>query len=127
VVHVRGLHKKYGSLVQFLLVYISESPHELPAELRSFAEPSGSPPGSRLRLLPRVRAGRELLDLRFPCLIDNEKCEAEILYNAYPTRLIIVDSAGHIALESSFHPWEEITDWLDRYAASYSPHPAEPG
>lgn len=121
MVHVRRLHEKFGSQAQFLFVYITETPHELPMQLLPFAEPPGAPPGSRLRLLPRVRAGMDQLSLRFPCLIDNEKREVETLYNAYPTRMVIVDAAGRIALNSQFFPWERIYHWFERYCDPLSP------
>lgn len=127
MVHVRQLHEKYGSRAQFLFVYISEAGHEYPEKLRPFAEPPGAPEGSRLRLLPRVRAGKKHFDLRFPCLIDNEKNEVETLYRAYPTRLVIVDIAGRIALDSGAVSlqstyWERVSDWFDRS----SPHSHAP-
>lgn len=120
MVHVRQLHQKYGGQAQFLFIYVSEAGHELPVELRPFAEPPGAPEGSRLRLLPRVRAGRKHFDLRFPCLIDNEPYEVETLYRAYPSRLILVDRAGRIALDSgplAFDPpfCKRVSDWFDRH------------
>lgn len=130
MVHVRRLHERYGGRAQFFFVYISEAPHELPDELRPFAEPAGAAPGSRLRLLPRVRAGIEHFNLRFPCLLDNEQAEVEKLYDGFPTRLIIVGSAGRIALDSGFmssdaFPWKRISDWFERHDTSPSPRAAE--
>jgi hypothetical protein len=136
VVHLPKLHEKYGDRVQFLFVYVREvrlameKLHAFPEALRPFEEPAGAPLGSRLRLTPRVRAGREHFHLRFPCLIDNEHAEVEALYNAWPARLFIVDAAGRIALDSSDSapgpfPWAKITDWLDRYGESISPRPAQ--
>ncbi len=115
---MRQLHEKYGGRAQFLFVYISEGGHELPAELRPFAEPAGAPEGSRLRLLQRVRAGRKHFDLRFPCLIDNEQNEVENLYRAYPSRMVLVNSAGRIAVDSGplavdLTFWKRASDWLD--------------
>jgi hypothetical protein len=126
VVHVRRLHEKYRDRAQFLLVYVSEAGHELPSELRPFAEPPGASEGSRLRLLPRVRAGQKHFDLRFPCLVDNEQNEVETLYRAYPSRLILVSSAGRIVLDSgplAFDPslFKRVSDWLDRQETSLSP------
>lgn len=130
MVHVRQLHEKYGNIAQFLFIYISEPGHELPEELAPFAEPPDAPPGSRLRLLPRVRAGRKHFALRFPCLIDNEKGEVEVLYNAWPKRYVLVDTDGRVVLESgnlgvmpSF--WKEVSGWLDHYSTSLSPQAAE--
>lgn len=136
MVHLRQLHEKYGGRAQFLFIYISEAGHEYAEELRPFAEPPGAEEGSRLRLLPRIRAGMKHFDLRFPCLIDNEKDDVETLYRAYPTRLVIVDSAGRIALDSGTISlqssyWERVSDWFDRTSSrSDAPrgnaHPAAP-
>lgn len=123
--HLPELYEKYGDRAQFLFVYVREAGpgmvahHPSPQALRKYDEPSGSPPGSRLRLRPRVRAGRRHFHLRFPCLIDNEQGEVETLYSAWPKRMRIVDTAGHIALDSGNFapgpfPWMQITDWLDR-------------
>ncbi len=124
--------EKYGDLVEFLFVYTSEmgmaraaQNHELPEELREFAEPPGTPPWSRLRLEQRVRAGKELFGLRMPCLIDNEQREVEKLYGSGPNRLMILDLAGRIALDSgnipmNAYPWKRIIDWLDHFVESVS-------
>jgi hypothetical protein len=53
-------------------------------------------------------------------LLDNEQYEVQNLYNAFPKRLLIVDPAGRIALDSGnkpmeAFPWKEVTDWLDHY------------
>ena len=132
MVHLSELHEKYGGRFQFLFVYVREvgmgrmGHHPFPEALREFEEPAGSPPGSRLRLEARVRAGRKHYHLSFPCLIDNEKGEVETLFNAWPKRLMIVDSAGRIVLDpgnlvSAPFPLKAITDWLDRYSESVSP------
>lgn len=124
--------EKYGDLVEFLFVYTSEmgmaratQSHELPEELREFAEPPGTPPWSRLRLEQRVRAGKELFGLRMSCLIDNEQREVEKLYGSGPNRLLILDPTGRIALDSGnipmkAFPWKRITDWLDHFGESVS-------
>ena len=126
MVHVRQLYEKHGGRAQFLFVYVSEAGHELPEELRPFAAPPDAPEGSRQRLQPRVRAGRKHFDLRFPCLIDDEQNQVEMLYRAYPSRLILVDRAGRIALDSgplAFDPsfCKRVSDWLDRYETSRLP------
>lgn len=123
---MRQLHEKHGSHAQLLFVYVSEAGHELPAELRPFAEPPGAAEGSRLRLLPRARAGKKHFELRFPCLIDNVLNEAEKLYRAYPSRLILVNSVGRIVLDSGplafdLHFCKRVSDWLDRHEESLLP------
>jgi hypothetical protein len=132
VVYLRQLYEKYSDRIQFLFVYVREghggtmTGQTFPEALREFAEPAGAPPGSRLRLLPRVRAGRNHFGLRFPILLDNEEGEVATRYNASGMRVLIVDRAGRIVLNcgvSSFLQllWMAITDWLDRYSASLSP------
>jgi hypothetical protein len=130
VVHLRDLHEKYGDRAQFLFVYIREADHELPEPLREIAAAADAPRGSRLRLVPRIRAGMQHFKLRFPCLIDNGHDEVERLYNAFPVRSLVVDSAGRIVIDSGHasaepFPWKKISDWLDRQSASLSPPSAE--
>ncbi len=137
VVHLPELHDKYGDSAQFVFVYVREPEagratrnHDLPEELREFAEPPSAPPGSRLRLVPRVRAGKKHFGLHFPCLLDNENGEVGQLYEACPKRLIIVDKSGHIALDSGKvpkapFPWKKITEWLDRNSEFSPPHYTE--
>ena len=137
MVHLPELIEKYDDRAEFLFVYTSEMTmtmamhsHQLPKELEEFAEPPGAPPGSRLRLEHRVRAGKKLFGLRLPCLLDNEQYEVQKLYNAGPKRLLIVDQSGRIALDSgnlpmNAFPWKKITDWLDHYGESDSPRPAQ--
>lgn len=132
MVHLPQFHEKYGDRAQFLFVYVREvgmgmmGHHPFPEALREFDEPPGAPPGSRLRLKPRVRAGRKHYHLAFPCLIDNEQAEVEKLYSAWPKRVLIVDSTGRIDLDSgnlssASFPWKALTEWLDRYSESVSP------
>jgi hypothetical protein len=137
VVHLPELLEKYCNIAEFLFVYTDEmrattatQDHHLPAELEEFAEPPGTPPGSRLRLEPRVRAGLKLFGLSLPCLLDNEQREVQRLYSGGPKRLFIVDRDGRIALDSgnlprNAFPWKEITNWLDHYGESVSPLPAQ--
>ncbi|HTU90187.1 MAG TPA: hypothetical protein VMF69_08950 [Gemmataceae bacterium] len=125
--------EKYSDCVEFLFVYTGEagmSPlgplHQLPAALRPFAEPPGTPRGSRIHLASRVRAGKEHFGLCLLCLLDNEQGVAQKLYNACPKRLLIVDLAGRIVLDSGHRPafafpWKEATDWLDHYSESIDP------
>lgn len=133
MVHLPKLIEKYGERAEFLFVYNQEMGmtmatyrHQLPEELEEFDEPPGAPSGSRLRLEQRVRAGKKLFGLHLPCLLDNTLHEVQKLYNAFPKRLLIVDPAGRIALDSgnkpmNAFPWEEVTDWLDNYRESVSP------
>lgn len=129
MVHLHQLHEKYSNRTQFLFVYIRDAGHPLPEEVGDIAEDPDAPAGSRLPLVPRVRAGRKHYDLRFPCLLDNEQEKVQALYRAFPKRLLLVDPAGHIVVDSGNvpyepFPWKEVTDWLDRYEKSVPPRPA---
>lgn len=131
------MFEEYGACAEFLFIYSGEatmpgmgSHHQLPKALRQFAEPPGKPRGSRIRLASRVRAGNEHFGLHMPCLIDNEQCEVQKLYNASPKRMLIVDTAGRIVLDSGrapsvAFPWEEAANWLNRYSESIYPQPVE--
>lgn len=138
MVHLPELYEKYGDRAQFLFVYVREAGikmgmtghHAFPEALREFDEPAGAAPGSRLRLAPRVRAGREHFHLDFPCLIDTEEAKVEELYGAWPKRLLIVDTAGRIAVDSGnlasmTFPWKAITNWLDHNSTPLTPQSAE--
>jgi hypothetical protein len=126
VVHLRHLHDKHGDRAQFLFVYIREAGHLLPEALRDFrdfTEPDDPPPGSRNRLKQRVRAGRDLFGLRFPCLLDNEQMEVQYRYSAFPRRMLVVDATGRIVVDSGNFmndpfPHERASDWLDHYDPS---------
>lgn len=129
---MRDLQEKYGGLAQILFVYITDAGHEWPEALREIAGPADAPENARVPLVPRIRAGMEYFDLHFPCLLDNEQGEVERLYNAFPLRVLVVDSAGRIAIDSGHvhmlgkaFSWEKITDWLDLYSASLTPQSAE--
>ena len=127
---MRQFFEKHGDRAQFLFVYIYEAPHEWPEALRQFAEAPDAPLDSRDRHLSQISAGMKRFDLPFPCLIDNDQDEVATLYNAYPLRLVVVDSDGRIAIDSDFNPsqpfpWKKISDWLDRQSASLSPSYAE--
>lgn len=133
MVHLPELHEKYGDRAQFLFVYVREvgtrmgmtGHHAFPEALREFDEPAGVAPGSRLRLASRVRAGRKHFHLNFPCLIDDAEGKVETLYEAWPKRLLIVDSDGSIVVDSGnlasmTFPWKAITNWLDHNSTSSS-------
>jgi hypothetical protein len=137
VVHLPEMLDKYGDRAEFLFVYTQElgmsmatHSHQLPESLRDLAEPPEAPRGSRLRLTERVRAGKKHFNLQLPCLLDNEQCDVQTLYGANPKRLVIVDSAGRIALDSgtvpsASFPWKEVADWLDHHGGSASLQSAE--
>jgi hypothetical protein len=120
VVHLRQLHEQYGDRAQFLFVYIHEGPHDFPM---SAPESADAPPDSRSALVQRVGAGIRRFDLYIPCLLDNEQREVESLYHAYPLRMLVVDPAGCIVVDSGAapwnpFPWKATTDWLDHYVAT---------
>ena len=135
MVTLRQLHEKYSDRAQFLFVYIRDAGHELPEAMRSLAEEPDVPAEPRVRrrkrefviprprLLKRARAGRKFFGLHFPCLLDNEDKEVELQYTAFPKRMLVVDPAGRIVVDSGHFvddpfPWEEVTYWLDRYGPS---------
>ncbi|MHB1424124.1 MAG: hypothetical protein ACYC3I_13185 [Gemmataceae bacterium] len=120
VVHLRQLHEKYGGRAQFLFVYIREAGHMFPVSLPEATESDDAPLDPQLHLVNRVRAGIKHFGLRFPCLLDNEHEEIQRRYSAYPKRMLVVDPAGRIVVDSGNSPrtpfpWKETTDWLDRY------------
>ena len=137
VVHLPELFEKYSDRAQFLLVYGGEwgmlrgtHSHPLPEAISDFDELAGVGPGSRRRLAERVRAGKKHFGLKMTFLLDDEQCQAQSAFVAFPKRLIIVDADGRIALDSGRKPtapfpWKEVTDWLDHYGNSASEPAAE--
>lgn len=133
MVHLTELFEAYSDCAEFLFIYSGEakmsvmgSLHQLPKALHPFAEPPDEPRGSRIHLASRVRAGNKHFGLHMTCLIDNEQCEVQELYSASPKRMLIVDTAGRIVLDSGrapsgAFPFQEAADWLDHYSDSTYP------
>jgi hypothetical protein len=110
------LHRAYGDRAEFLLVYIHEAWHALPDALRRVAEDPAVGPDPEAKRRRVLRAGLEHFRIPLPCLLDADG-RVEDLYQAWPRRLVLVDRAGEVALDSGNFPgkpmpWEEIEAWL---------------
>jgi hypothetical protein len=80
---LQRLHDKYREELALLLVYITEAPHEI----------GNLPPKGP----QRIAAGLEQYGVSWPCLLDGPEGEVEKKYDAYPTRLVLIDEQGRLA------------------------------
>jgi hypothetical protein len=79
------LYQAYKDRVEFLFIYITEAPHKvLPP-----------PTEGEKNHIPR---GLRYFKVSFPCLLGNKGVEEA--YAPFPSRLVIVDRAGRIALDA---------------------------
>jgi len=86
---VNKLYQAYKDRAEFLFVYITEAPHTvLP------------PPTEADKKLGHIPRGLRYFNISFPCLLGNK--DVEEAYSPFPTRLLIVDWAGRIALDAGF-------------------------
>ncbi len=103
---VRGLAQRFGSAVEFVLVYIQEAHPEggfdalegqrhlmIPAPA-SFSE----------RVASAVRFGSESR-LPFPMLVDSMDDAAAVRWGAWPVRLFVIDPAGKVVFAGQQGPW----------------------
>jgi hypothetical protein len=129
VVHLRQLHQTYGEQVEFLFVHIHSGPHELPEELQRLLNRSDAPEDLEIKHRWCIRESMNYYQLPFICLLDTEESKVEALYEAFPRRLVLVDRAGRVALDSGRNPseampWEEITVWLEKQRPPVEHHAA---
>jgi hypothetical protein len=115
---LRRLHQTYGDRAAFLFIYIREASHAPPEALQHIADDPAAPPDPEANRRWRLRAALEHFRLSLPCLLDTDDARVEGLYQAWPTRLLLVDRAGRVALDSGNSPdkpfpWEEAEAWLD--------------
>ena len=82
------LSEAYRGRARFYLVYIAEAGHRLP-----FPGPEGGRPD-------RVRRGLEFFRVPFPCLLAPPDSQAEKDYDPWPTRLVLLDGDGKVALDA---------------------------
>jgi hypothetical protein len=115
---LRRLHQTYGDRAEFLFVYIREPPHHLPEALQRLAGDAAAPTDREAKRRWLLRAGLEHFRLSFPSLLDSDDARVEGLYHAWPKRLVLVDRAGRVVLDSGNappgkpFPWEEVEAWL---------------
>lgn len=113
MVYLRRLHQAHGDRVEFLFVYIRDAYQHLPTHLQNF----GAAPDivERRRI---VCEGMERHQLGFTCVLDGEQSQVEMLYSAFPKRLLLVDVNGRIASDSGNNPaapisWDEMDRWME--------------
>lgn len=117
MVHLRQLHETYGDQVQFLFVNIWDPGHKLPDEVQQVLSDTQIPLDLQREPSHCARAGMAGFHLNFPCLLDTEDYEVMKLYRAFPQRMLLLDAAGRIVVDSGLGPWQpflwqQISDWL---------------
>jgi hypothetical protein len=91
------LHARYRDRVAFLFVYIRDAGHPDPAIFPNARQTKSidPTPAESHQLLSR---GLNHYDIPFPTLLDR-RGEVERAYNAFPKRLVVVDSDGLIVYD----------------------------
>jgi hypothetical protein len=97
---LRDMYERFGGKAEFLFVYTRNALHPLPAVLRDALQQEGrtadSPEGRRVL----ARTGMNAFHFPIPCVMDGEHGWVCDDYAAFPQRLLILDRAGRIALDS---------------------------
>lgn len=94
---LKTLHGKYGDRAAFVFVYVTEAPHEdhLVGPLREH-----SPKATYAERRQGVREILEGMAFPIPCLFDREDGKVEILYDAWPQRLLVVGVDGKVVFDA---------------------------
>jgi peroxiredoxin len=88
-------YREHRDQAEFLLVYVKEAEHEIP-ELDPILNAIPKGPDQRRQ---RVLKGRELLHLTIPTVLDSSDSAIQAAYQAFPRRMLVVDTYGHIAFD----------------------------
>jgi hypothetical protein len=97
---VRQLQSRYGSLADFMFVYIKDNRHPDPKSLQAVVADPSVPPDAPVNRLARIREGMRQYGLSLACVIDTADDRVQNAYHANPARLVIVDQANKIAFDS---------------------------
>jgi hypothetical protein len=120
---LRQLCEQYKRRVAFLFVQIDDAPHEQPSRLLDAYRKAGLERATEHNRTGRLCLAAEVMELPFPCLLDTPDARTETLYQAWPERLLIVDTNGRIALDcgrglASGWNFREAENCLDRLIGS---------
>jgi hypothetical protein len=97
---LRQLYRDHRDEVAFLLVYIRHGYHAAPQAVLHAYTKAGLPEGTPAHRRRRIAVGLAALQLPFPCVFDSEDRTAETLYDAFPSRLVVVGRDGRVVLDA---------------------------
>jgi hypothetical protein len=100
---LRQLNEEFEKKVTFLFVKIRDAPHPLPSELKEAFTKANTVANHVDDQLSRTKLSLEVMDFPVTCWLDNNECQVEKLYHAYPNRIVIIDSNGRIAQDTAMH------------------------
>lgn len=97
------LYKKYKDKAEFFLVYIREA-HPSKGGRTKRKGISVEQPKTLDERATVAKTCTTKLKLPMPCLVDDMKGTTEKAYSAWPTRIVVVDVAGKIAMKGRKGP-----------------------
>ena len=119
------LYRKYQSIAQFYIVYISEAHAEDDKWPVPYAKKLGIKEHKtyvqRCSVANRLTADKKLT---IPCLVDNIDNEVANIYKAWPDRVFIIRKDGRLGVAARRGPWgftpavKESGEWLANYEKS---------
>jgi peroxiredoxin len=112
------LYRNYKDRAEFLFIHVSDAYHNVPALQHAL---EGLRPATKNRA-ERTRRAVNYLGLTFPSLIDTADGASEIAYDAWPKRLVIIDTKGQIAFDAGRglpDGWDlkEVEAWLREHTS----------
>jgi len=96
---LRQLQTDFQSKAAFLFVKVKDAGHPFPSQLQKAFEEADMKSETQNNRLRRASLSTEIMDFPVPCLLDDEDRHVEMLYGAFPKRLVIVDADGRVALD----------------------------
>ena len=126
------LHKDFGDIAEFRLVYIREA-HPIDSRRPApYAEELGIRDATTFG--ERCALASDLLDdknLSIATIVDDMENSVNKAYSAFPDRIFVVDVDGTIAFAADRGPWgfepaiKDVRDWLDERKKAESESPAD--
>jgi hypothetical protein len=96
---LRQLHKDFQSKAAFLFVKVKDAGHPFPSQLQKAFEEADMKSETQNNRLRRASLSTEIMEFPMPCLLDDDDRHVEMLYGAFPKRLMIVYADGRVALD----------------------------
>ena len=91
---LKDLYRRYGTRAHFLLVYIREAHATDNWQSTRNSDLEISPPANASEKKDHALMCRRKLHLPFPAVVDGMDNKVEAAYNAWPSRLFLIDSSG---------------------------------
>jgi peroxiredoxin len=93
---VERLYRQYKNRAEFLFVHVDDAYHTIPGLQPAMADL----PPTRANRAERTRRATAFLGLTFPTFIDRADGRIESAYDAWPKRMVLVDTDGRVALDA---------------------------